>query len=53
MGLYKIDNVSSEEWHRRMMRKHNVERILITLGEILLMAATVVWLVYVASQIRP
>ena len=38
MGLWKIDNVSSEEWSRRMMRRH---RIMTALEFVLLIALCV------------
>lgn len=53
MGLWKIDNVSKEEWERRMMRRHSIKRWLITIGEILLIAATIWWIVWVLKEIRP
>ena len=44
MGLYKIDNVSSEEWDRRMMRRHSRIRWMITLAEIAALAGAI-WMV--------
>ena len=43
MGLYKIDNVSSEEWDRRMMRRHSRIRWMITMAEIAALAGAI-WL---------
>lgn len=46
MGMYKIDNVSSEEWQRRMLRRYNI-RQWILLGVMILavagMACLMVW----------
>ena len=53
MCLWKVDNVSSEEWHRRQMRRHSIERWLITLGEIALMVVTIGWVIYVLGEIKP
>ena len=53
MGLWKVDNVSSEEWHRRMMRRHSIQRWLITIGEIALMAVAIWWVIFVLKEIRP
>ena len=44
MGLYKIDNVSSEEWERRQWRRHELRSWGITVLEIAAMAG-MVWLV--------
>ena len=57
MGIYKIDNVSSEEWHRRKMRRYHIKMLCLTAVEILLIAAVVVgmWFLYVwaSDQIHP
>ena len=42
MGIYKIDNVTKEERERRELRRHDIQRILITIGQIALMVGTVV-----------
>jgi len=34
MGLYKIDNASSEEQKRRAIRRHEAKQWMITLAEI-------------------
>ena len=53
MGLYKIDNVSKEEWERRMMRRHSIQRWIITLLEILFMVGVVLALIWIANQMHP
>lgn len=57
MGLWKVDNVSSEEWHRRMMRRHDIRQWTITVIEILLLAGLVVGIWYLfmwaSEQIHP
>ena len=53
MGLYKIDNVSKEEWERRMMRKHSIQRWIITLLEIFFMVGVVLALIWIANQMHP
>jgi len=53
MGLWKVDNVSSEEWERRMMRRHSIQRWLITLGQIALMVVTIGWIVYLLGAVGP
>ena len=53
MGLWKVDNVSSEEWQRRMMRRHNLWRWFVTILELALMAGVVLAFVWIANQIRP
>lgn len=44
MGIYKIDNVSKEEWARRKMRRNDIRSWMVTLVEIAAMVG-VVWLV--------
>ena len=44
MGIWKVDNVSREEWERRMMRRNNIRSWVITLVEIAAMAG-VIWMV--------
>ena len=46
MGIWKIDNVSSEEWERREMRRHNIRQWLVTLAELACMAGAVIGLIY-------
>ena len=41
MGLYKVDNVSSEEWHRRQMRRHSIRQWCILILELAGMAGAV------------
>ena len=48
MGLYKIDNVSREEWQRRRMKHHERIRWAITIAEILLIAGMITGLVFFA-----
>ena len=48
MGLYKIDNVSSEEWHRRQLRRHDLKQWGITLLEIGALVAVVLLLMWLA-----
>ena len=50
MGLYKVDNVSSEEWHRRQMRRHNIQRWAITILEIAAMAGAIWLMVWMWEQ---
>ena len=48
MGLYKIDDVSREEWARRRERRDEIRKWLILLLEIGAMAGTIallIWLV--------
>lgn len=53
MGLYTIDNVCKEEWQRRMMRRHHIKRILITLGELLFLGAVIAFLVWAGGEMKP
>ena len=57
MGLYKIDNVTKEERERRELRRHDIQRILITIGQIALMVGAVVVTILVVrwamDQIHP
>ena len=48
MGLYKIDNVSSEEWHRRQLRRHELKQWAITLLEIVALIGAVLFLMWLA-----
>ncbi len=57
MGLRRIDEspkqLSPDEWCRREMRKHNIQRWLITLLE-LAGIALVVWLMFfLAGEVHP
>lgn len=57
MGLRRIDEspkrLSPEEWHRRELRKHTIQRWLITLLE-LCGIALVVWLMFfLAGEVHP
>jgi len=48
MGLWKIDNVSSEEWHRRQLRRHDIRQWAILLLQLCGMALAVyivIWLI--------
>ena len=42
MGLWKVDNVSSEEWERRMLRRHDIKQWTITIIEIAGMVGAVI-----------
>jgi len=57
MGLWKVDNVSSEEWHRQQLRRHDIRQWVITIVEILLIVAFVVgmWFLFewASDQMRP
>ena len=45
MGLYKIDNVSREEWERRRMRRQEIWKWAILLLEIGALAGVIVLMV--------
>ena len=51
MGLWKVDNVSSEEWQRRMMRRHNMWRWFVTIMELALMAGMVLAFTKIYKQL--
>lgn len=54
MGIWKIDSVSSEEWHRRQMRRHSIRMWLITLAEIAAMVGIVLlmmWAIRIMSSL--
>ena len=57
MGLWKIDNVSSEEWQRRQMRRYNIKAWALTILEIALIIGFVIgmWHVYTwaSDVVRP
>lgn len=46
MGIWKIDNVSSEEWERRQLRRHDIISWLRTLAEIAAMIGVVLLLMW-------
>lgn len=57
MGLRRIDEspkqLSPEEWCRREMRKHNLQRWLITLAEIAGIALVVWLMIYMFGEVHP
>ena len=57
MGLWKIDNVSSEAWHERQMRIHSIKQWILTIFEIALIVGFVVGMWYLflwaSDQIHP
>ena len=57
MGLWKVDNVSSEGWERRMMRRHSIKQWTLTIIEILLLVGLVIGMYYLvmwaSDQIHP
>ena len=57
VGLWKVDNVSSEEWHRKQMRRHDIKQWVLTIIEIILMVGVVVGMYYLfmwaSNQIHP
>ena len=53
MGLWLIDEVTRSEYERRAMRKHHIRQWLILIGELLLIAATVVVMIWIAGEVRP
>ena len=57
MGLRRIDEspkqMSPEEWNRRMMRKHTIQRWVITIIEILFMAAVIYGMIYFFGEMHP
>ena len=44
MGIWKVDNVSKEEWERRMMRRHSIKQWALTILELAAMAG-IIWMV--------
>ena len=52
MGIYKIDDVSSKEWDRKMMRQHNIRQWMILIGELALMTGVVLALIWIANQVH-
>ena len=53
MGIWKIDNVSSEEWHRRQMRRESIKKWLILLCQLALMAVAALVAIWVAGEVHP
>lgn len=57
MGLWKIDNsterLSPDEWNRRMMRKHSIQRWLIAIAEIIFMAGVIWAMIYFFGEVHP
>ena len=57
MGIWKIDSsaerLSPEEWNRRMMRKHSIQRWLITIAEIIFMAGVIWAMIYFFGEVHP
>ncbi len=57
MGLRRIDEcpkqLSPDEWCRREMRKHNIQRWLITLAEIAGIALVVWLMIYFFGEVQP
>lgn len=57
MGLTRIDEsskrLSPEEWNRMMIRRHHIQRLLITLAEILFMAGVVWAMIYFFGEVHP
>ena len=53
MGLYTIDNVSSEEWHRRQMRRNSIKKWLILLLQLALMAGAALVAIWISGEIHP
>ena len=46
MGIWKIDNVSSEEWERRMMRRHDIRQWVITILQMAGMVGAVMFVIW-------
>lgn len=53
MGLWKIDNVSRDEWQRRMMRRHHIHQWLVLIGQIALMAGAVLLIIWLCREVHP
>ena len=49
MGLWKVDNVSSEEWERRMLRRHDIKQWTITILQIAGMVGSVLLLIWLMN----
>ena len=53
MGLWKIDNVSREEWQRRMMRRHHIHQWLILIGQLILIAGVLLMVIWLSKEVHP
>jgi hypothetical protein len=57
MGLRRIDEspkqLSPDEWCRREMRKHTIQRWVITIIEIAFMAAVIYGMIYFFGEVHP
>lgn len=53
MGLWKIDNVSSEEWERREIRRNSIHKWLILIGQLILIAGAVAVIVWLCQEVHP
>lgn len=57
MALWKTDSswerISPEEWNRRMIRRHSIQRWVITIIEIAFMAAVIYGMVYFFGEVHP
>ena len=57
MGLRRIDEspkqLSPDEWCKREMRKHNIQRLLITLLELAGIALVVWMMFFLAGEVHP
>lgn len=57
MGIWKTDSsqerLSPDEWNRRQMRKHTIQRWVITLIEIAFMAAFLYGMIYFFGEVHP
>ena len=49
MGLWKVDNVSSVSWEKRMRWRHEAKQWLILLGQIALMVGAVLLVMWIMS----
>lgn len=49
MGIWKVDNVSSKEWEKRMRRRHEAKQWMILLVEIALMVGAVLFVMWIMS----
>jgi len=53
MGLWTIDNAVRSEYERRAMRRHHIRQWLILIVELLLIAAAVLVMIWIAGEVRP
>ena len=53
MGLWTIDNASRSEYERRAMRRHLIKRWLVLIGELLLISAAALVMIWIAGEVRP